>query len=69
MTLTDIIVPNMRDVRAARSAAGDTQAAAAERIYVTLRMWQHYEDGKSIMKPGLWELYLLKTKALSRPRG
>ena len=41
---------------------------AAERLFITTRMWQHYEGGKYLMPPAFWELYLLKTGQISRPR-
>jgi DNA-binding transcriptional regulator YiaG len=58
--------PTAAEVRAARETAGLTQAEAAELIYSTLRAWQNWEaDGGEEarrMHPGLFELFVLKTK-------
>lgn len=64
MSHITVTQPDSKDVRAARLAAADTQAAAAERLFITTRMWQHYEGGKYLMPPAFWELYLLKTKQI-----
>lgn len=58
--------PTPAEVRAAREAAGLTQAAAGELIYSTLRAWQGYEAEASAndarrMHPQLFEAFLLKT--------
>lgn len=63
-----IIYPSAKDVLAARLAAGDTQEAAAERIYISPRTWQRYEAGTCGMPAAYWELYLLKTGQLKEPR-
>jgi hypothetical protein len=51
---------------AAREAAGLTQTQSAALVYATLRNWQQWEQetGTNVrrMHPGLWELFLLKTK-------
>lgn len=56
--------PLPREVVAARECAGDTQTAAALRVYATLRAWQNWEsegtEGRR-MHPAVFELYLLKT--------
>lgn len=58
--------PRPDEVRAARHAAGFTQAQAARLIHGTLRAWEGYEapegaPGARRMHPGLWELFRLKT--------
>ena len=67
--------PTPAEIRAAREAAGQTQTQAALEVHVALRTWQHWEEpartpGARAMPLGLWELYLLKTKAARarRPR-
>ena len=35
----------------------------ARLIHSTLRTWQDWEAGKARMHPGLWELFILKTRA------
>lgn len=40
-----------------------TQTEAARLIHSTLRTWQDWEAGKARMHPGLWELFILKTRA------
>ncbi|MDE2441816.1 MAG: helix-turn-helix domain-containing protein [Betaproteobacteria bacterium] len=52
--------PNPDEIRAAREAAGLTQATAAALIYRTLRNWQQWEGGERRLDPALWELFLLK---------
>lgn len=49
-------------IKAAREAAGDTQAQAVARLYRGRRMtWDDWESGRRTMDPALLELYLLKT--------
>jgi DNA-binding transcriptional regulator YiaG len=52
--------PDKSEIRAAREAAGLTQAQAAAAIYSTVRTWQDWEAGVARMHPGLWELFRLK---------
>ena len=52
--------PVPETIKAAREAAGLTQAAAAHLIGGSMRAWQEYEAGNRRMHPGLWELFLLK---------
>lgn len=57
--------PTPAEIINARQAAGDTQTQAAARIYSTLRAWQDWEtEGQTNrrMHPGLFELYMLKTR-------
>lgn len=57
--------PSPDAIKAARKAAGLTQTAAAQLIYVSLRTWQDYEAGKTRMHPGLRELFNRKAAELS----
>ena len=57
--------PKPEEVRAAREAAGLTQAQAAALVYSTDRNWRMWEDdtdGPSArrMHPAIWELFQLK---------
>ena len=52
--------PTPEQIRAARDAAGLSQADAASLIYSTERTWQGWEQGERRMHPGLWELFLRK---------
>lgn len=58
--------PSPDEVRAAREAAGLTQAQAAALVHATLRNWQQWEDATGganarRMHPGLWELFRIKS--------
>lgn len=58
--------PLPEEVRAARDAAGLTQAQAAALVHATLRNWQQWEDttggtNARRMHPGLWELFRIKS--------
>lgn len=48
-------------IRAAREAAGHTQAQAAAAVLVARRTWLAWEAGSNAMPPGLWLLYRLRT--------
>lgn len=58
--------PSPAEVRAAREAAGLTQAQAAGLVYASLRNWQQWEqqEGANVrrMHPGLWELFQSKAQ-------
>ena len=58
--------PSPTEVRAAREAAGLTQAQAAALVHASLRNWQQWEQKEGAnarrMHPGLWELFRIKTK-------
>lgn len=62
--------PTHAEVRAARKAAGLTQAQAAALVYAPPRNWQQWEqaEGRNVrrMHPGLWELFRLKAGLPSR---
>jgi DNA-binding XRE family transcriptional regulator len=58
--------PAPDEIKAARKAAGLTQAAAAALVHLDLRTWQACEapEGKKShrkLHPGLWELFRIKT--------
>lgn len=57
--------PSPAEVRAAREAAGLTQAQASSLVYASLRNWQQWEqtEGTSSarrMHPAIWELFRVK---------
>lgn len=52
--------PTPEQVRAARTAAGLTQTAAAAVVHSTLSAWQRWEQGERKMHAGLWELFQIK---------
>lgn len=54
-------VPAGPQLRAAREAAGLSQAQAAALLYRSARNWQQWELGERQMDPALWELFVLKT--------
>lgn len=56
--------PTPEQLIKARFDARHTQRQAAETIYSTERAWQSWEqaEGGREMHPGLWELYLHKTR-------
>lgn len=54
--------PTPAEIRAAREAAGLSQAQAGDFIYSGLRSWQHWELGERRMHPALWELFLIKIR-------
>lgn len=59
--------PTPAEVRAAREAAGLTQAQAAALVYANLRAWQRWEADEQTtetarrMHPAIWELFRIKT--------
>lgn len=54
--------PTKEEVRAARRAAGHTQAQAAETVHLgTSQRWHEYEAGERNIDVSRWELYLLLT--------
>lgn len=62
--MDQITQPTPEQIIAARTAAGDTQTQAAQRVHATLRTWQSWESSgtsKRIMPLACWELYLIKT--------
>lgn len=58
-----MISPTPADLRAARRAAGLTQAQAAKLIHSKLRTWEDWEAGVAPMHPGLWRLFGLLVAA------
>lgn len=57
--------PTPDAVRQARRAAGLTQTEAAKIVSASMRAWQQWESGERTMPPGLFELYMLKTRQWS----
>lgn len=59
--------PKASEVKALREAAGLTQLAASNMVYVSLRAWQQWEsetEGDSRkMPPATWQLFRLKCMA------
>ena len=55
--------PASAEVRAARTAAGLTQTAAAALVHTTCRVWQLWEAGDRRMHPAFWELFRIKARA------
>lgn len=66
MTKPPLETPTPAEVRAARDAAGLTQAQAAAVVHADLRSWQKWEGGERTMHVAFWELFLIKTKAVRR---
>ena len=61
--------PTPAAVRAARLAAGQTQAQAAACVHLYVRTWQRYEAGSTPIPAAVWELYRVKTAlAAAAPR-
>lgn len=57
-------------IRRARQLAGMTQAQAAAVVYTTGPVWLQWEsetDRQRRMHPGLFELFLIKTKLRDHP--
>jgi len=69
--------PSPEAVRQARQAARLTQTEAAKTVSASMRAWQQWESGERAMPPGLFELFMLKTRqwpldskpATERPTG
>lgn len=56
------MTPRPSEVRAARKAAGLSQAAAAKLVFLSSRVrWTEYENGRRAPDPARWELFLLLT--------
>lgn len=54
--------PTPAEIRALRESKGLTEKAAAEMIYCTVGAWIAWERGDRRMHPGLWELFVIKTR-------
>ncbi|HLR29892.1 MAG TPA: helix-turn-helix domain-containing protein [Paenalcaligenes sp.] len=54
--------PSPEKVRHARHAANLTQTEAARIVSASMRAWQQWEAGERAMPPGLFELFMLKTR-------
>ncbi len=57
--------PMPHAIRTARLIADLTQTQAAETVHVSLRGWQQWEAGDRTMPPGLFELFMIKTRQWS----
>lgn len=63
-------VPTPEQVKVARTAAGITQATAAESMHVDIRSWQRWESGERQMSAMAWTLFLkLHPKTCYEGRG
>ena len=65
MTDTNPHNPNPDAVRQVRQTAGLTQTEAAKTVRASMRAWQQWESGERAMPPGLFELFMLKTRQWS----
>lgn len=54
--------PTPSQIKDARIASGLLQADAAALVYSTANRWSEWETGAHRMHPGLYELFLLKTR-------
>lgn len=55
--------PTPAEIRAARLAAGLTQAEAAKLVHAaSYRTWQEWESGRRKMPAAKWELWKMLTK-------
>lgn len=57
--------PTPDAVRQARQTAGLTQTEAARTVSASMRAWQQWESGERAMPPGMFELFMLKTRQWS----
>ena len=56
-----LISPTPDAIKAARAAAGLTQAEAADLVYLSrLQSWSEFERGATSMDNARWELFLIK---------
>lgn len=53
-------LPNHQKIAEMRLKHNLTQKACAKMVRVSLRTWQDWEADHVNMRPGLWELFLLK---------
>lgn len=60
--------PAPEEILAARLAVGLTQTQAADLVHATCRRWQEWEAGDYRLHPGLFELFLLKTRQAKLPK-
>ena len=52
------MTPTPDAIRAAREAAGLTQAAAALLVHVDPRTWRRWESGSTRMHPAIWDAFV-----------
>jgi len=60
-----VLNPTPEQVRAARTAAGLSTAAASALVHRTQRNWQQWEAGTRSMDAALWELFTIKSRSES----
>lgn len=65
VTAKKIPSPDAEQVRLARQNAGLTQTQAGALVHCSLRTWQQWEAGDRGMHPAFWELFLMKTAAIT----
>lgn len=53
-------IPTKQQIKAARIAAGLTQAQAGQLLHANVRTWQQWEAGDRKMHLAFWELFQLK---------
>ncbi len=58
--------PTTEEIKEARSHAGLSQQKAADMVHSPQRSWQSWEYGISPMHPAIFELFVMKSKALVR---
>lgn len=54
--------PTAEEIQSARAEAGLTQAEAAALIDSNVHSWRHWEQGKRLMHPAFWRLFLIETE-------
>jgi putative transcriptional regulator len=54
--------PTAAEIKQRRLDSGLSQVTAAQMVQVTVSTWRAWEYGQNPIHPGLWELFLLKTK-------
>ena len=59
-------MPSPADIRASRLSLGLTQSQAGAMVGASRRTWQSWEIGQRNMPHAKWELWLIKTKQISR---
>jgi len=55
------------DLRSVRLSLGLTQTQAARLVYATEGAWSQWESGSRKINPGLWHLFLLRTRLIALP--
>jgi DNA-binding transcriptional regulator YiaG len=60
--------PTPEQVREARDAVGLSQRQAAELVHSTTKAWERWESGERPCHPAIFELFAMKSHALSVAR-